>query len=107
MGNLAPYYPLPTVAAPVCYIVCFSLNGPADAYDDFFETIRQSDEWLSYIPGVVIVRSRRTLVSLATELRQKIRTGDRLLVMPAKGPADGWMPKDAWEWMNARLPREW
>ena len=25
----------------------------------------------------------------------------------AKGPADGWLPQDAWDWIQINVPKEW
>jgi hypothetical protein len=47
------------------------------------------------------------LVELAAVLRSHIYTDDRLIVMPAKGPFDGWLTNDAWEWLNLNVPKEW
>jgi hypothetical protein len=93
--------------SPFAYIVSFTLSGPIGAYEDFFRELQQCDNWLNYIPGFWIVITRLSLVDLAERLRKKIRTGDWLIVMPAKGPADGWLPKVAWEWINNNVPREW
>src|SRR5436305_391216 len=92
---------------PWAYIVSFSLNGPADAYRDFLQELEQCDNWFNYIPGFWIVVTRLPLVRLADSLRRKIRTGDWLIVMPAKGPADGWLPPVAWQWIENNVPKEW
>ena len=89
------------------YLVCFALNGPPEVYPDFFRELTYCDGWLNYVPGVWIVLTKLTLVSLTARLRPKIRTTDRLMVMPAKGPVDGWLPKDAWVWINKHVPKEW
>ena len=35
------------------------------------------------------------------------QTNDRMLILPAKGPAAGWLPKDAYDWIDKYLPKEW
>ncbi len=92
---------------PFAYIVSFSLGGPIGAYEDFFQELKQCDNWFNYIPGFWVVITRLPLVILADQLRRKIRTGDWLIVMPAKGPADGWLPFVAWQWLNENVPKEW
>jgi hypothetical protein len=92
---------------PYAYVICFALHGPPSAYRDFFEELQECDAWMHYVQNAWIVLSRRPLMDLAKNLRGKIRTGDWLMVMPAKGPVDGWLPKEAWEWINKHVPREW
>lgn len=91
----------------VAYVVAFSLNGPEEAYSDFIGELRECDGWFNYIPGFWIVLTRRTLVDLAVSLRAKIRTTDWLVVMPAKGPVNGWLPKAGWVWISEYVPNEW
>src|SRR6266446_2569237 len=101
MGLLPPFQTEETLLIrPWAYIVAFTLQGPANAYPDFIQELQKCDNWFNYIPGFWIVVTRLTLPDLAARLRRKIRTGDWLIVMPAKGPADGWLPKIAWEWIN-------
>jgi hypothetical protein len=92
---------------PCAYVVSFSLSGPGGAYEDFFQELKNCDNWMTYIPGFWIVVTRLTLVDLASRLRNKIRTNDWLIVMPAKGPADGWLPRVAWQWIQNNVPKEW
>jgi hypothetical protein len=48
-----------------------------------------------------------TLAELGPKLRPLIFQPDRLLIMPAKGPADGWLAPDPWKWVDTNVPREW
>jgi hypothetical protein len=95
------------LSRPFAYIVAFRFTGPPLAYEDFYKELKAQDNWFNYTPNLWIVLSRIVLVDLAANLRSKIRTGDWLMVMPAKGPVDGWLPTVAWEWLNNALPREW
>lgn len=108
MGALVPSLPAETLLTrPFAYIVAFTLQGPIEAYQDFFVELQSGENWFNYIPGIWIVVSRRSMVYLTASLRAKIRVGDWLMVMPAKGPVDGWLPPQAWAWLNQNLPREW
>jgi hypothetical protein len=89
------------------YIVAFRFNGPPPAYEDFYKELKAYDAWFSYTPNFWIILTRVPLVDVAASLRSKIRTTDWLIVMPAKGPVDGWLPKRAWDWLNNNLQREW
>ncbi len=109
--GLMPPIKLPTeeelLVRPWAYIVAYTLNGPDGVYPDFFQELKDCDNWINYIPGFWIVITRLPLATLAGRLRRKIRIGDWLIVMPAKGPADGWLPRVAWEWIANNVPKEW
>lgn len=89
------------------YIVSLGLTEPSQRYEPLYAVLRQSPKWFNYMSGTWIVVRQETLVDFAAKIRPLIFTNDRLLVMPAKGPGDGWLPKDAWDWINNEVPREW
>jgi hypothetical protein len=103
--------PPPTDASllphPFAYVVTYELKGPPVLYQDLFTYLRASDAWCHWVRDTWLVLRREPLVTLANDLRGKINQGDWLMVMPAKGPVDGWLPKEAWEWIHQHLPREW
>lgn len=95
---------LPT---PTAYLVAYQLSWPEEQYLGLIRELRESPAWWHWFPSVWIVLRRETLVDLAQILRQLILASDRLVVMPAKGPADGILPAAAWNWLNHFVPREW
>jgi hypothetical protein len=108
-GLTPPIPPPPSnlLSVHFAYIVAFRLNGPPTAYKDFYSELQNYDAWLNYIPNFWIVMTRMPMVTVAASLRSKIRTTDWLMVMPAKGPIDGWLPESAWDWASKHLKREW
>jgi hypothetical protein len=92
---------------PVAYIVSYDLKMPISSYQPFFDELKRSDKWWHYLTSTWIVLRRETLVELAPKLRPLVFQPDRLLIAPAKGPADGWLAKEAWDWINANVPRDW
>jgi|SRR6266446_10830629 len=89
------------------YIIAYRFTGPPMAYEDFYATIKNYDAWFNYTPNLWIVLTKIPMATVADSLRSKIRTADWLIVMPAKGPVDGWLPEQAWKWVNDNLKREW
>ena len=92
---------------PFAYIVCYQLNQPADKYTKLFDELKRSHLWWHYLPTTWIVLRHDALVELRPKLLPLIYQGDYLLIMPAKGPADGWLPADAWTWIRTNVPKEW
>ena len=92
---------------PYAYIICYDLKEPPQQYEPFFNELKSSTQWWHYLNSTWIVVRYDMLVDLGPKLRPLIFANDRLLIMPAKGPADGWLPKDAWDWISARVPRAW
>lgn len=89
------------------YIICIDINTPEGDYSKLIAEIQKSINWWHYLKTTWIVIRSETLVELGNKLRATIYPNDRLLVMPAKGPADGYLPQDAWDWIYRNVPREW
>jgi hypothetical protein len=102
-----PERPSRLLSIPFAYIVAFRFTGPPVAYQDFYKELQTYDNWFNYTPNLWIVVTRVPMVDVTANLRSKIRTTDWLMVMPAKGPVDGWLPEAGWNWLNANLKREW
>jgi len=97
------------MALPVscAYIVTYDLKQPIEKYEPFFEELKRSYKWSHFIESSWIVLRYDSLAELGPKLRPLIFQSDRLLIMPAKGPADGWLPLEAWEWIQENVPNEW
>ncbi len=92
---------------PYAYIVTYDLKQPAVMYKPLFDELKQSYRWWHYLGSTWIVLRYDALAELGPKLRPLIFQSDRLLILPAKGPADGWLPRDAWTWIQENVPREW
>lgn len=92
---------------PYAYIVTYELTQPIDKYQPFFKELMASAQWFRYMTNTWIVLRNEALGELPPKLLPLIFKSDRLLIMPAKGPAVGWLPQEAWDWLNANIPKEW
>jgi hypothetical protein len=102
----APKY---TLQVPCAYIVSYDLKAEGDGFNylPFMLELQGSLDWWHFLERTWIVVRRDLLVDFTNILLGKLHSKDRLLVLPAKGPAMGWLPTDAWDWMNANLTKEW
>lgn len=96
--------PLPQ---PYAYLVTYELTQSLDKYQPLFNELMSSTKWFRYMPNTWIVLRYDALTELSPKLLSLIFKPDRLLIMPAKGPAQGWLPKEAWDWLNVNVPNEW
>jgi len=92
---------------PAAYLVTYDLGQPIEKYAPFFDELMRSYKWSHYIQNTWIVLRYDQLIDFVPKLRPLIFQSDRLLVMPAKGPGDGWLPIEAWQWMTENVPNEW
>lgn len=103
-----PGYPPPAIPPfSAAYVVMFELTQPSEKYGPFMQELMAHGKWMSYMKGSYIVVRRDTLVEFTSKLRPLMFTPDRLLIMPARGPFDGWMPQEAWTWLERELQKLW
>lgn len=92
---------------PYAYIICYDLKQPTAQYERLFNELKRSPWWWHYLKSTWMVVRYDALVELQPKLVPLIFKGDFMLIMPAKGPAGGWLPKEAWTWIENKVPREW
>lgn len=86
------------------YIVSYDLKAFSWNYTKLFEELKRSPIWWHYLNSTWIVVRDETLYELQDLLLPLIYKNDSLLIMPAKGPAAGILPVDAWEWIKNNVP---
>ncbi len=92
---------------PCAYLICYNLTQPIENYAPLIKELQSSYKWSHYIENTWIVLRYEPLIELTPKLRPLIFQPDRLLIMPAKGPADGWLPQEAWNWIGENVKNEW
>jgi hypothetical protein len=92
---------------PYAYIVSYGLTNLPTMYGPLIAELQQSQKWWHYLDSTWIVLRYETLFELQDRLLPLIFANDRLLIMPAKGPAGGWLPQDAWKWISDSVPNAW
>lgn len=84
-------------------IISYDLKGSAATHAPLFEAIKSnSDAWWHYLPGTWLVKSTHTPEQYFNFLEPHMKkdTGDRIMVTVMSMPYWGWMPKEAWDWIE-------
>ena len=84
-------------------LVTYDLRTPTHNSNPFYEALRNQGEWWHYLTSTWLIYTNKTSQSLYGSVVQYITTSDSLLIVPVKKPYWGYLPKDAWDWINARL----
>ena len=84
-------------------LITYTLRNQSKDYSGLFNAIKtHTGWWWHYFETVWIVQSNSTADQLAKQLYSYIENGDHLLVVRLHKDYQGWLPKDAWDWLNAR-----
>ncbi len=86
------------------YLVTYDLNKPGQNYDKLYEAIKELGAWWHYLRSVWLVDTNWSSNDIRNKLRPYIVDDtDYLLVIHVQRDYSGWLPKDAWEWLNQHL----
>ncbi len=84
-------------------LVTHALNNQYKDYSPFFTALKSNcNEWWHYFDATWIVVTIHTPDQFARSLFPYMETADRLLVVKLQKDFQGWLPKDAWDWLNAK-----
>jgi hypothetical protein len=84
-------------------LVTFALRNKHRDYEQFFVELRgNSVNWWHFIGQTAVVSSHLDADSFAKKLIQQIETTDSLLVVKVEPHQfQGWLPPQAWDWLNS------
>jgi hypothetical protein len=88
----------------VILLVTYTLRNQLKDYSSFHQAIqRASTEWWHFIDDSWIISTQKTPSQVASELYPHIEKSDALLVIRVHKSYEGWLPKEAWEWLNKKF----
>lgn len=83
------------------YLISYNLKTPNWNYTGFFSALKNIGPWWHYLDTTWIIK---TNYSSAQEvymiIAPHISRGDLILVTEITGTSFGWLPQDAWTWLN-------
>lgn len=84
------------------YLIAFTLQTPGANPAPIVEGIKKIGDggWMYYIPNMVFIHSKETANQLAEKAYKLITQGDYLIVIRVTNEHQGWLPPDAWNWLN-------
>lgn len=85
-------------------LITYDLNKPGQDYDGLFDEIKSFGTWWHYLDSTWIVDTSLSVSAAADRIRAKVDNSDHFLVLNITGDArQGWLPKDAWAWINEHV----
>jgi hypothetical protein len=85
-------------------LVAYQLKTVGKDYAPFHDTVQKTaNGWCHYIDNVWIVNTHLTAHQFAEKLYPHMTKDDWLLVTRISAEYQGWLPKDAWDWLNTQI----
>ncbi len=86
------------------YLITYDLkDSTLNAYIKLHDEIKKSSiSWWHYLESTWIIKADDDANSISSKLVPYLKQGDRLLVVEIVSTnKQGWLPKDAWDWLNS------
>ncbi|MDO9315159.1 MAG: hypothetical protein Q7T97_11490 [Burkholderiaceae bacterium] len=85
------------------YCVSYDLNKAGQNYNSLYEELKKSPGYWHRLDSTWLVSTNETADQLSNRIRLHIDGNDSLLVIKVVRAYAGWLPKDAWEWMDQHV----
>jgi hypothetical protein len=86
------------------YAINYDLKVPGRDYAGLFKAIKASPKWWHYLESTWLVMTDENPTQIWTRLSPHVDKSDRVLIIEVRDNAQGWLPKDAWDWIHTNVP---
>lgn len=87
------------------YSINYDLNKPGQDYSKLHEAIKGLGVWWHYLDSNWLVDSDLNANQIWNRLSQHVDKNDFVLVIGVTRDYSGWLPKEAWDWLNSRTSK--
>lgn len=91
---------------PMVLMIAYELHRPGQHYSDLYEEIKKVSNglWWHYLTSHWLIETHLSPQQVWERLAAHVDKNDSVLVMRVTNSpsASGWLPQDAWNWLNAR-----
>lgn len=84
------------------YAINYDLNRPGQNYEKLHEAIKSCGGWWHYLGSTWLVDTSLSANAIWDRLKPYVDKNDRVLVIRLSRDYNGWLPQEAWEWLNSR-----
>lgn len=87
------------------YVVSYDLRKPGKDYIGLTEQLQNSPRWWHYLESTWLIATPESASQLYNRLRAHLdKKDDSILIIEVGNHVGGWLPKDAWEWIQREIP---
>jgi hypothetical protein len=84
-------------------LITYDLKTKGKVYTPFYDALRAQGQWWHYLTTTWLIQTEKSPDQVYVALAPHLSTLDWILVVPVSKPAFGYLPKEAWDWINANL----
>lgn len=87
------------------FLISYDLKQPGRDYTSMYEAIKKGRNWWHFLESVWIVATAESAAEIWTALHVHMDRNDYLLIIEVRDNVQGWLPKDAWDWIHQNVPK--
>jgi hypothetical protein len=84
------------------YAVNYDLKNPGRDYSGLYEAIKSCGTWWHYLGSTWLVDTSISADGIWNRIGKHFDQNDYALVIGVTRDYQGWLPKEAWDWINSR-----
>lgn len=81
------------------YVISYDLNKKDKDYKGLYDVLK-TYAYMHYLDSTWLISTSESTQTIYDKVKPHIDENDCLLVIQAKQSYNGWLPKDAWEWLK-------
>lgn len=86
------------------YSITYDLRTPGRNYNQLYEAIKGSPRWWHFLESTWLIITDETAQQVWQRIGSQIDKNDFMLIIEVRNNKEGWLPKDAWDWINQHVP---
>lgn len=85
----------------ICFIT-YDLNATGQNYEKVINAIKDASTgvWCTYWKSSYLIQTNLTVQQVSDKITPHLDSNDRLLVIEVKHNYQGWLPEDAWKYID-------
>ena len=85
------------------YVVSYDLRQARRNYSGLIEELRKSPSWWHFMESTWLISTSENADQVFARVKPHVDDDDYLLIVQARRPYQGWLPKEAWDWINQQV----
>ena len=84
------------------YLITYDVNSD-DNYNLLEKELKKYDRWWHYLERTWIIISDETPQEIWSRIENKINKKNNLLIIEIRKESEGWLPRNAWDWIKKNV----
>lgn len=85
------------------YAISYDLNRPGQSYDALYQEIRSFGSTWHRLDSTWLVSTTLSANQMSERMKKHTDGNDRFLIIKVVNDYQGWLAKDAWDWLHTHI----